>query len=108
MTRLCATPGKTGDEWLTYGHTQGETRYSPLHQINTTNVSRLGLAWSHDIGAGGGGQEAHAAGVERHDLRDYQLEHRFRRRRAHGKGTLALGSRSKPDGGAVRRSAAAW
>jgi glucose dehydrogenase len=33
--------GKAGDEWLTYGLTQGETRYSPLNQINTTNVSRL-------------------------------------------------------------------
>src|SRR5213592_3668117 len=50
--------GKTGEEWLTYGLTPGETRYSPLQQIDTTNVSRLGLAWSHDIGAGGGNQEA--------------------------------------------------
>ncbi|HEY1760072.1 MAG TPA: PQQ-dependent dehydrogenase, methanol/ethanol family [Bryobacteraceae bacterium] len=45
-------------EWLTYGMTQGETRYSPLNQINTTNVSKLGLAWSYDLGRGGGGQEA--------------------------------------------------
>jgi len=50
--------GKTGEEWLTYGLTPGETRYSPLKQVDTTNVSRLGLAWSHDIGAGGGNQEA--------------------------------------------------
>src|SRR6266542_4608514 len=50
--------GKTGEEWLTYGLTPGETRYSPLKQIDTTNVSRLGLAWSYDVGPGGGGQEA--------------------------------------------------
>jgi PQQ-dependent dehydrogenase (methanol/ethanol family) len=50
--------GKTGEEWLTYGLSQGETRYSPLDQINTGNVKRLGLAWSFDIGPGGGGQEA--------------------------------------------------
>src|SRR5204863_3813121 len=50
--------GKTGEEWLTYGLSQGETRFSPLNQIKTTNVSRLGLQWSADIGAGGGGQEA--------------------------------------------------
>src|SRR5215468_8610503 len=50
--------GKTGEEWLTYGLTPGETRYSPLNQINTTNVSRLGLQWMADIGQGGGGQEA--------------------------------------------------
>ena len=47
-----------GDEWLTYGLTQSETRYSPLADINTTNVGRLGFAWSYDVGPGGGGQEA--------------------------------------------------
>src|SRR5580698_1668733 len=49
--------GKTGEEWLTYGITPGETRYSPLKLIDATNVSRLGLAWSYDIGVGGGNQE---------------------------------------------------
>ncbi len=49
---------QTANDWTTYGLTPGETRYSPLTQINTTNVNRLGLAWSYDIGAGGGGQEA--------------------------------------------------
>ncbi len=49
---------KNGAEWTTYGFTQGETRYSPLKQIDTTNVARLGLAWSYDIGRGGGNQEA--------------------------------------------------
>src|SRR5579862_5994647 len=49
--------GKTGEEWLTYGLTPGETRYSPLNQINAGNVSRLGLAWSYDVGVGGGNQE---------------------------------------------------
>jgi PQQ-dependent dehydrogenase (methanol/ethanol family) len=49
---------QAGDEWLTYGLTQSETRYSPLADINTANVSGLGLAWSYDVGPGGGGQEA--------------------------------------------------
>ncbi len=49
--------GKTGEDWLSYGVTPGETRYSPLNQINTSNVSRLGLAWSYDSGPGGGNQE---------------------------------------------------
>ena len=44
--------------WLSYGRTQGETRYSPLTQINTSNVSRLGLSWTYSLGAGGGNQEA--------------------------------------------------
>jgi quinohemoprotein ethanol dehydrogenase len=44
--------------WVTYGLNQGETRYSPLNQINATNVDKLGLAWSYELGAGGGNQEA--------------------------------------------------
>jgi quinohemoprotein ethanol dehydrogenase len=43
--------------WLTYGKSQSETRYSPLKQIDTSNVKRLGLAWSYEVGAGGANQE---------------------------------------------------
>ena len=50
--------GKTGEEWLMNGLNPGETRYSPLKQIDATNVSRLGLAWSYDVGVGGGYQES--------------------------------------------------
>jgi glucose dehydrogenase len=49
--------GKSGEDWLSYGVTPQETRYSPLSQINRENVSRLGLAWSYDLGVGGGNQE---------------------------------------------------
>jgi quinohemoprotein ethanol dehydrogenase len=44
--------------WVTYGKSQSEQRYSPLKQIDTSNVKRLGLAWSYVLGAGGGNQEA--------------------------------------------------
>jgi quinohemoprotein ethanol dehydrogenase len=47
-----------GEDWLSYGFTPQETRYTPLNQINASNVSRLGLAWSYEVGPGGGGQEA--------------------------------------------------
>src|SRR5580765_7314991 len=47
-----------GDDWLSYGLTQSETRFSPLKDINTTNVRRLGAVWAYDVGSGGGGQEA--------------------------------------------------
>lgn len=51
--------GKAGSQdWVTYGLNYNENRYSPLEQINTGNVSRLGLAWSYEAGPGGGGQEA--------------------------------------------------
>ena len=36
------------DEWLTIGRDQAETRFSPLTQIDSNNVGRLGLAWSYD------------------------------------------------------------
>jgi PQQ-dependent dehydrogenase (methanol/ethanol family) len=39
----------TREEWPTYGLDAAETRYSPLTQIDATNVGRLGLAWSYDV-----------------------------------------------------------
>jgi quinohemoprotein ethanol dehydrogenase len=44
--------------WLTYGKSQSETRYSPLKQIDASNVKQLGLEWTYVLGAGGGNQEA--------------------------------------------------
>jgi quinohemoprotein ethanol dehydrogenase len=35
--------------WLTYGRTYSEQRFSPLQQINDGNVGQLGLAWSYDL-----------------------------------------------------------
>src|SRR5207248_11031751 len=43
--------------WLTYGKSQSEQRFSPLIQIDTSNVKRLGLAWWYVVGPGGYGQE---------------------------------------------------
>jgi len=39
------------NEWLTIGRDYAETRFSPLRQITSTNVTRLGLAWSYDPGS---------------------------------------------------------
>jgi quinohemoprotein ethanol dehydrogenase len=47
---------KNGDEWVTYGRDYAETHYSPLKQIDPTNVSRLGLAWSWETGSPSGGR----------------------------------------------------
>ncbi|MEZ4292610.1 MAG: PQQ-binding-like beta-propeller repeat protein [Myxococcota bacterium] len=38
-------------EWPSHGRSYLEQRYSPLSQIDTTNVGRLGLAWSFDLGS---------------------------------------------------------
>lgn len=35
--------------WLTYGRTYNEQRFSPLDQVNDGNVSQLGLAWFVDL-----------------------------------------------------------
>lgn len=35
--------------WLSYGRTYDEQRFSPLTQINTDTVGRLGLAWYADL-----------------------------------------------------------
>jgi len=40
-----ATPG----EWLTHGRTYSEQRFSPLAQIDQSNVAELGLAWYADL-----------------------------------------------------------
>src|SRR5712671_1660304 len=50
--------GAAAGEWLTNGLNLAETRYSPLKQISTENVDRLGLAWSYELGSSGGGQLA--------------------------------------------------
>ena len=36
--------------WSTYNGNAAEWRYSPLDQIDTGNVGRLGLAWSYELG----------------------------------------------------------
>jgi quinohemoprotein ethanol dehydrogenase len=55
--RNAAKSSSDGD-WLSYGLTPGETRFSPLTQIDASNVKRLGLMWSYEAGEGGGDQEA--------------------------------------------------
>jgi quinohemoprotein ethanol dehydrogenase len=35
--------------WLTYGRTYNEQRFSPLKQISDQNVSQLSLAWFYDL-----------------------------------------------------------
>src|SRR5215510_8633120 len=46
--------GKTGEDWITYNMNWAEQRYSPLNQINSSNVSRLAPAWSYEIPAAPG------------------------------------------------------
>src|SRR5450631_1689119 len=38
-----------GTDWPAYGRTFSESRFSPLRQVNDSNVSRLRLAWVVDL-----------------------------------------------------------
>ena len=40
------------DDWLMYSRTYDAQRYSPLNQINKSNVSKLALAWKNDLAPG--------------------------------------------------------
>jgi quinohemoprotein ethanol dehydrogenase len=55
--KLLLNAGKT-DEWLMTGGNYAQTRYSPLKQIDASNVGKLGLAWYYDTGALPGTLEA--------------------------------------------------
>ena len=43
-----------GANGIAYGRTYDEQRFSPLHQINEQNVSKLGLVWSREFGTARG------------------------------------------------------
>ena len=55
--RIAAADSEPGN-WLTYGRTYDEQRFSPLKQINADNVSRLKLAWHVDLDAAHRAQES--------------------------------------------------
>jgi alcohol dehydrogenase (cytochrome c)/quinohemoprotein ethanol dehydrogenase len=40
---------RDGADWLSYGRTYSEQRFSPLRKINARNAKGLGLAWSYDL-----------------------------------------------------------
>src|SRR5690606_26603291 len=54
--RLAAAASEPG-QWMSHGRTYAEQRYSPLDEITTENVARLGLAWYADLDTSRG-QEA--------------------------------------------------
>ncbi|MGC2399759.1 MAG: PQQ-binding-like beta-propeller repeat protein, partial [Acidobacteriaceae bacterium] len=48
---LCAIPFPCAaqSDWVTYGHDPGQTKYSPLAQIDTSNVGQLQQAWVYHM-----------------------------------------------------------
>ncbi len=50
-----ALPQTPSHEWQVYGGNPEGTRYSPLKQIDRSNVDSLKMAWSYDVSDGRGG-----------------------------------------------------
>src|SRR5579864_3083719 len=48
---------KDPGNWMSYGRTYSEQRFSPLNKINADNAKNLGLAWYYDLDTNRG-QEA--------------------------------------------------
>jgi quinohemoprotein ethanol dehydrogenase len=46
--RLVGADKEPGN-WMTYGRTYSEQRFSPLNKVNADNVKDLGLAWYYDL-----------------------------------------------------------
>src|SRR5271165_5402899 len=44
-----ALAGKDGEDWPITGRTWDDQRFSPLTQIDTDTVGKLGLAWHHEF-----------------------------------------------------------
>jgi quinohemoprotein ethanol dehydrogenase len=42
--------GQDQGNWLMYGRTYDDHRFSPLNQINEQTIGKLGLAWSRELG----------------------------------------------------------
>lgn len=49
-TREDSKPASNASDWLLYGLTYDDQRFSPLNQINEQNVRNLGLVWSREMG----------------------------------------------------------
>lgn len=47
--RRIANADSEPHNWIAHGRTWSEQRYSPLNEINQSNVSELGLAWYFDL-----------------------------------------------------------
>jgi len=52
------------EEWGFYGHDAGGQRFSPLRQVNQTNVASLKLAWTFHMGDMVDGSDGPRSGLE--------------------------------------------
>jgi len=55
----CAVTAQQNQDWPVYGGNKSGQRYSPLTQINRTNVTQLRVAWTFDTGEASAGLQTH-------------------------------------------------
>jgi quinohemoprotein ethanol dehydrogenase len=53
------TGSTNGEEWIAYGTNWAEQRFSPLKQIDASNIGRLGLAWTVELPLAAGNPQTH-------------------------------------------------
>src|SRR6266849_3750545 len=54
LALLLLAAASRASDWRSYGGNSAGTRYSPLNEINRSNVARLQLAWTFDASEGRG------------------------------------------------------
>jgi glucose dehydrogenase len=57
---LFSLPAAAQTDWPSYGHDAGQTKYSPLDQINAGNVGKLTQAWVYHMSPAAPGGGAHS------------------------------------------------
>ncbi|MEQ1883757.1 MAG: PQQ-binding-like beta-propeller repeat protein [Bryobacteraceae bacterium] len=60
VTLICSAHAadRKSEEWPIYGG-EGQTRYSPLKQINLSNIAKLKIAWTYDTNDGTNASQTH-------------------------------------------------
>jgi glucose dehydrogenase len=49
LALMATAAAAAGTDWETSGHDLGSQRYSPLTQINKSNVANLQIAWTYHL-----------------------------------------------------------
>ena len=61
---MMASAAQAADQWTAYGHDATGQRFSPLNQIDRTNVTRLKVAWTFHTGDIANGSKSPRSGFE--------------------------------------------
>jgi glucose dehydrogenase len=76
--------------WMSYGRTYDEQRYSPLDRISASNVANLGLAWHYDLDTAARAQESTPLVIDGVMYVTSGMEQGLCPRRRDGQGALAV------------------